>query len=333
MRKILLISALSIVLMACGNQTKQSVGETDSLTDSLFQQQPDTLTLDSVVDESRIKLTTEYIQQRVDSIYTYIKQQLRDPNDMGEDSHYCGSLYCSEDFFSAEQLGVKLSMAIGEDGYLIGSDHWIVGQDYTEDWDYSIKEVRDITDTTAVVELNIHNFEDHRVQLDFVYERDNWFVDEFHFFYDNERDKRVTSEKAEIKRYIKNAKATLVKGKNLTGYWGWMDDDTPELLLGLEMTDEGVVVTECNVYRLHSFDHLQATFDGEWLCINNSFDSTPDSSEKWVNLRLRFDENSDLEGPYRIKHPHSNGLQRGFITLRKGYFKYRDEAKEKRQHR
>ena len=250
---------------------------------------------------------------------------------MGEDPHYCDSLYCSEDYYSAEQLGVKLSMAIGEDGYLIGGDHWVVGQDFALDWDYSVKEIRDITDSTAVVELNIHNFEDTRVRLDLVYERDNWFVDEFHIFYDNERGKHMTSEKAQIKRYIKNAKATLEKGKNLTGYWGWMDDDTPELLLRLEMTDEGVVVTECNVYRLHSFDHLQATFDGEWLCIyEDSVDSILEPSDKCFELKLRFDENGDLEGPYRIKHPHSDGLQRGFITLRKGYFKYSDKAGSKK---
>ena len=68
MKKVLILSAMTLAIMACGNQAKQSFGETDSLADSLFLQ-PDTLPLDSAVETSRIKHTAEYIHQRVDSIY------------------------------------------------------------------------------------------------------------------------------------------------------------------------------------------------------------------------------------------------------------------------
>ena len=118
------------------------------------------------------------------------------------------------------------------------------------------------------------------------------------------------------------------KAKALVGYWGWVGDGCPELLLRLEMTDKGLEVTECNIYRLYGFDKATATFNGTDLAVSE-LDYDEETQE--LNHEFRFDahldKNGDLTGDCRIKHPIASRNYVGPLTLRKDYFKYRDGAK------
>lgn len=113
----------------------------------------------------------------------------------------------------------------------------------------------------------------------------------------------------------------------LVGYWGWVGDDGPELLLRLEMADSGLVVTECNIYRLYGFDNATASFDGKTLSV---CEPGRDETSREVTREFRFDacldSRGDLTGVCRVVHPLASGVYEGPLTLRKDYFKYRDAA-------
>lgn len=121
------------------------------------------------------------------------------------------------------------------------------------------------------------------------------------------------------------------KAKALVGYWGWVGDDGPELLLRLEMTDNGLEVTECNIYRLYGFDKVTASFNGKDLTI---YEQDYDEETQEVNYEFCFDahldQNEDLTGDCHIKHPMASKEYEGPLTLRKNYFKYRDGVKQKK---
>lgn len=319
---------MALALIACGNQKNKAddgqIAQTDSLANIHLS--------DSIVDDSDGKHTEEYIRCRIDSIYSSIQRQLQNKNGIGLDVSCYDSLYCSTDYNTLQDKGILLSLMTGHDGYFLGYDHWIVGQNFALDWNYQIKDVLSITDSTAVVKLLVKNGEVNRVVLDLVYERGNWYIDDFHFSEFHKNNKEVYSERAEMLRIMNFYNENLIesgirimKMRNLEGSWGWVGDDVPELLFNLTLNDNELEVTECNVYRLYGFDHACATFDGETLSVFENYSSNINASDIWLELHLKLNEVGDLTGSYRIKHPLSNGLKKGDITLRKDYFKYRDK--------
>ena len=118
------------------------------------------------------------------------------------------------------------------------------------------------------------------------------------------------------------------KVKDLVGYWGWVGDDCPELLLRLEMTDKGLEVTECNIYRMYGFDKATATFNGTDLTVyEQDYDEEAMIANREFHFDAHFDKNGDLTGDCYIKHPLAKEDYEGPLTLRKDYFKYSDGVK------
>ncbi len=65
-----------------------------------------------------------------------------------------------------------------------------------------------------------------------------------------------------------------------------------------------------------SVDELD--YDEENMKLNHEF-----------HFDAHLDKNGDLTGDCRISHPQASRNYEGPLTLRKGYFKYRDGAKHK----
>lgn len=94
------------------------------------------------------------------------------------------------------------------------------------------------------------------------------------------------------------------------------------------MTDHGLKTEQCDVYRMYGFDNPQVTFDGEQLSLyENEIDEEKMETVRYLSLVLHLDANGDLTGDCRLKHPQGTDEYSGPVTLRKDYFKYRDEAK------
>ena len=217
----------------------------------------------------------------------------------------------------------QASAACDETGdILYDYDYWVCGQDISDDWSYKVSKVYQVTDSTALVDMIIHNFSDTENTIALRFEHDDWYIDDFSPSDDGNDDK------ASLRRVIKQGKEAHEKAKTLAGDWGWVGEDCPELLLDMEMTDKGLRAKQCDVYRMYGFDHTTITFDGEHLTVNESADDEQ-SPENQIRLYLHLDENGDLVGDCSISHRLASKSYDGPIRLRKGYFFYRDGVKKK----
>ena len=162
----------SLLLVGCGGGSKDSVNATDT-TNTVADAQQDS-----------IRHTKEYIAQRIDTIYKY-----------KDDSRFC-----SEKYLSLDAQASKLSH---EMGYVYRDyEHWVMGQDIDPKWSYKIKEIRDIKEAEATVEMIIHNFKNQRVILNLVYECGDWYVDNFRTSFSSKSPDEVEGEKADMLTFI-----------------------------------------------------------------------------------------------------------------------------------
>ena len=151
---IAVLAMLALSMTACGNKTGEASANGDSLSVSSAQAPND------------LQHSAEFITLRIDTIY-----QLRN-------NEKC----CSERYMALYNKALQISE---EDGTLfIDSDHWVAGQDVDEEWSYELVSVTNITDSTALATMNIHNYGEQKVMLDLVFERGSWYVDNFHFFFE-----------------------------------------------------------------------------------------------------------------------------------------------------
>ena len=298
-----------IVLMSgCGNKTSNAVSETDSLA------------TDTIVDMDAYKHSESYIRERIDTIYQSVGKITTDeegntnynPSGINRDS-----VYCSERYYALMSEALKLCDETGD--ILYDYDYWVCGQDISDDWSYKVAKVYNITDSTALVDMIIHNFSDIESTIALRYERGDWYIDDFSPSDDGQDDKK------NLREMIRQGREAHEKAKVLAGYWGWVGDDCPELLLRLEMTDHGLIVTECNIYRMYGFDHTTATYNGTDLSVTESeYDPEAMKTIRDFGLFLHLDDHGDLTGTCRITHPLASKDYDGPITLRKDYFKYGD---------
>ena len=312
MKKILFFILAAALMLNCGNKTRKAVNDTDSLS------------TDFVADAGIDKHSEAYIRQRIDTIYKTVGKSVYD-NQGNEISYFKNpfnrdSAYCSERYYALMKEAPQLCNETGD--ILYDYDYWVCGQDYSDDWSCKVAKVYEITDSTALVDLVIHNFSDTETTIALCFERNDWYIDDFSPSKDGDDDKKYLRET--IRRGLKIRE----KAKALDGYWGWVGDDGPELLLRLEMTDKGLEVTECNIYRLYGFDKTTVSFDGTNLSVYElDYDEENEELNHEFHFDAHLDKNGDLTGDCHIRHPIASRNYAGPLTLRKGYFKYRDGAK------
>lgn len=309
----LLVLFAIVLMLGCGSRTDKAASETDSLT------------VDNVANAGLDKHSEAYIRQRIDTIYKTVGKSTYDS--AGHEVDYIhnpfnrDSAYCSQRYYALMREALQFSNEMGI--ILYDYDYWVCGQDYSDDWNYKVANVYEITDSTALVDLIIHNFSDSETTIALRFEHDDWYIDDFSPSENGNDDKKYLQET--IRQGLEareKAKATLV------GYWGWVGDNCPELLLRLEMSDKGLTVTECNIYRMFGFHKATASFNGTDLSVYElEYDEDNMKVNHEFHLDARLDNNGNLTGDCHIKHPLASRDYDGPITLRKNYFRYRDGLK------
>ena len=310
MKKVLFFILAATLMLNCGNKTGKTVSDTDSLA------------VDSTVADAGIDKHSEaYIRQRIDTIYKGVGKSTYDSE--GREIDYIhspfnrDSAYCSERYYALKKEALEICSETGE--ILYDYDYWVCGQDFSDDWSCRVAKVYEITDSTALVDLMIHNFNDIETTIALRFERDDWYIDDF---------TPESDDKEYLRETIRQGLKIREKAKSLIGYWGWVGDEGPELLLRLEMNGKGLEVTECNIYRLYGFDKATATFNGTYLTVEEmDYDEEAEKVNHEFYFSAQLDKNGDLTGNCRIKHPLASRNYDGPLTLRKDYFKYRDGAK------
>ena len=310
MKKILFLFLAATLMLNCGNKTGKSVSDTDSVA------------VDSMVADAGIDKHSEaYIRQRIDTIYESVGKPTYDSE--GREVDYIhsplnrDSAYCSERYYALKKEALEICNETGD--ILYDYDYWVCGQDFSDDWSCKVAKVYEITDTTALVDLLIHNFNDKETTIALRFERDDWYIDDF---------TPESDDKEYLRETIRQGLKIREKAKSLVGYWGWVGDEGPELLLRLEMNGKGLEVTECNIYRLYGFDKATASFNGTYLTVEEmDYDEEAEKVNHEFYFSAQLDKNGDLTGNCRIKHPLASKNYDSPLTLRKDYFKYRDGAK------
>ena len=271
------------------------------------------------------KHSKAYICQRIDTIYKGVGKSTYDSE--GNEVSYIrnpfnrDSAYCSQRYYALMQEALQICDETGD--ILYDYDYWVCGQDFSDDWSCKVSKIYEITDSTALVDLSIHNFDDTETTIALRFERYDWYIDDFSPSKDGNDDKKY------LRDTIREGLKTREKAKALVGYWGWVGDDCPELLLRLEMTDKGLEVTECNIYRLYGFDKAKATFNGTDLSVDElEYDEEAMELKREFHFDGRLDSNGNLTGDCRIRHPLASRNYEGPLTLRKGYFKYDDSVQK-----
>ena len=127
-------------------------------------------------------------------------------------------------------------------------DYWVCGQDWSDDWSCKVAKVYEITDSTALVDLNIHNFSDIETTIALRFERDDWYIDDFSPSKDGNDDKKY------LRETIRQGMKIREKAKSLVGYWlGWRYG--PELLSGNERQRAGEVTSVTSIASMVSTRH------------------------------------------------------------------------------
>ena len=197
--RIVLLFAVGLML-SCGNRTDRDMRGTDSL-------MADSVATDSVAEAGIDKHSEAYIRQRIDTIYKTVGKSVRDSE--GRVVSYIqnpfnrDSAYCSQRYYALMKEALQVCDEMGD--ILYDYDYWVCGQDFSDDWSCRVTRVYEITDSTALVDLAIHNFSDSETTIALRFERDDWYVDDFSPAKDGNDDKKYLRET--IRRGLEARKA------------------------------------------------------------------------------------------------------------------------------
>lgn len=125
-------------------------------------------------------LDTASVVSQVNEIYNDVFKQYAELNQQKDDKKQVNndSLYCSADW---NRHIARVDSVNQQNGVIdiLDVDYWIMGQDWGE---LSVSDVRvaSMTDSTATVELNLHNLGNvNPVRLDMIVENGAWRIDNF----------------------------------------------------------------------------------------------------------------------------------------------------------
>ena len=169
MKKLFYLLFTIVLMIGCGSKMGKVVSDKDLQT------------VDSVADTGIDKHSEAYIRQRIDTIYKTVGKTTYDSE--GNEVSYIrnpfnrDSAYCSQRYYALMKEALQLCDEMEE--ILYDYDYWVCGQDYSDDWSCKVTKVYELTDSTALVDLAIHNFSDTETTIALRFERDDWYIDDF----------------------------------------------------------------------------------------------------------------------------------------------------------
>ena len=143
--------------------------------------------------------TEAYITQRINQIYDFIKADSTLSIPITEKDRK----FMSAAFIELQDSALEIARQTNDN--IIDADHWICGQDWTRPT-VEILSITDITDSTATAQVRVtNNIDPNNPQrtnliLPLVWERDNWFVDDFVQTWMSQR----MSEREWLQKYVDN---------------------------------------------------------------------------------------------------------------------------------
>ena len=185
MKKLTLIVMAASMMTAVGCGNSSSNAENHAEEDSVYMLDgPGSVYTPTEHDLKMADMETqkEMVSQRVKEIYNTVNQVYAHLDDGGVESGTdLDALYCSADWRKTVKAVGKKDIDNGGMGFF-DADYWVMGQDF-DNGNISVSDIKidhidlETTPWCATATFMLHNFSPISVRLDFVYEEDEWKVD------------------------------------------------------------------------------------------------------------------------------------------------------------
>lgn len=268
MKKIILYAVAALACTACGNRSGNA--KADLASDAGVNAGTE------LAEDAAEKHTEAYIRQRIDTIYATVGKSVYDSE--GNELNYMqnpfnrDSAYCSERYYALMREASKLCDET--DDVLYDFDYWVCGQDFSEDWSCQVAKVYNMTDSSALVDLNVHNFGDTETTIALRYERGDWYIDDFSPSDDGNDDKaylRTTIQRCKDLIFGNTAEAMQPdEGNNflMNFYEAGEECDFDKAFLKRHLTDRALQ------YLKDQFDYEDETGEGMATWLFYKYDTT-----------------------------------------------------------
>ena len=122
--------------------------------------------------------TAAQVKQRVEAIY---KEAYAAYTNNDEDAPFpdLNSQFCSQDWNATVNAVLEIDKKNPDEMGFFDADYWVMGQDAADKIHIKDVKVVDVSNTKATVEMTIANFEPVSATLEMVFERGNWYIDNF----------------------------------------------------------------------------------------------------------------------------------------------------------
>lgn len=126
------------------------------------------------------KMTKEYVRQRVEAIYADVFAAYIKANEDGSiPKQDFDKKYCSKAWNKTVAAVNKKDAQHPDWMPFFESDYWVCGQDFSSELHIKDVKVVEIFEKTAHVEFTHHNFSDKPEEIVLVFERGDWYIENF----------------------------------------------------------------------------------------------------------------------------------------------------------
>ena len=232
------------------------------------------------------KHSITYIRQRIAIIYQNVGKATYDAEGNQVDyihNHFNrDSAYCSQRYYTLMKQALEICNKKGD--ILFDYDHWVCGQDFSDDWSCKVANIYNVTDSTALVDLIIHNFNNSETTIALRFERNDWYIDDFSPSDDGEDDK------AYFRRIISNTNTMTFT--EVAGVYETLDENMNSVSRFVLMADG--TATWCMIGSLN-YTKYTYTIQGNTICLTpKDIDTENDCYDYDSNTRSMKNEQGTI---------------------------------------
>ena len=170
MRKILFTLIIAAALTSCGNKNSGNIIPMGNDAPPVEE---------NIADEGKDMADPELITDRVNAIYAAVAEAYPEINDITPSNDVLDDAYCSSEWKTiVGMVNSKSAENMGRESFF-DADYWIMGQDWGKITISDVQvSVKDQAHANAL--FTLHNLGNHtKVQLEMVFERGEWLIDNF----------------------------------------------------------------------------------------------------------------------------------------------------------
>ena len=125
---------------------------------------------------AQVKQRVEFIYNTVFAAYNKAAKEEQTSNKPVPTPNF-DSKFCSQEWNKKLSKWEEIQEKTGE--LIIGADYWVMGQDFSPNLQLKNVKVINVSGNRATVKVFFHNFKDTTATVKLVFERGDWFIDDF----------------------------------------------------------------------------------------------------------------------------------------------------------